>query len=317
MTTVRELAPGEYQKWNEFVESSSQGSVFQCLDWVQMLVGTDTQKSELMILACEEDDEILGGIVIRYRTVSGKRLADLTPFGYNGPILAKKLFDPEKRHTFKAYSILFDLLKGVEERVGLVILENQPEVWDIRSFMFRFWNINTAYTHVWESAKVEEAWRRIHPDVQISIESARKSYSFNSGIRDTDIERFVDLSKKTQQKNFGQILKKRVDWMREHQRCQMHFVTDATGATVAMTLVILSRENETAYLLNTAFADKKSRLTTEAYLYWQSYLALAGQFSRINIGTDDGCDPSHLIDNLGAELTPYFLTKISIKPKTA
>jgi hypothetical protein len=308
MTTVRELEPGEHQKWNEFVESSPQGSVFQCLEWVQMLVNTDTQKSELMAMVCEEENEILGGIIIRYRVASGKRLADITPVGYNGPVLAKKLFNPEKIHTFKAYSILFDLLKGLEERVDLIVLENQPEIWDIRSFIFRFWQIDTAYTHVWESAKVEETRMQVHPGVQMSIESVRKSHSFNYSIQDADIEQFINLSRKGQQKNFVQ-LKPRIDWMREHQRCQMHFVADSKGDTVAMALVILSKENETAYLLNTVFRDKKSRLVTEPYLYWQSYLALAGQFSWINIGADDNRSPAHLKDNLGTELIPYFTTK--------
>src|SRR5512145_2801875 len=118
MNTVRQLTQEEYEKWDEFVARSPQGSLFQTIGWNQMMCETDSQlEGFLSLVSFDEKGVMQAGIIICYRRISGKKVVDLPMFGYVSPILAAELDYADRQHTYRNYSILAELVKRLLEEV--------------------------------------------------------------------------------------------------------------------------------------------------------------------------------------------------------
>jgi hypothetical protein len=211
-------------------------------------------------------------------------------------------FRRELLHTYGNYLILTDLLKKLEQEIEYARLENSPEIWDIRSYKFQSWNIETTYTHILKQTDLTEAWKRIDPEVQKAIDSAEQKFTFREDKKYEYLQRFVKLS------GGGEVLQKRIDWLRSRGLCRLYVVTDGMDMKVGMTLAILSRENRTAYLWGSVCDDPKLENEILPYLFWKSYGVLAEEFPRMDLGGSDKYSVGLIKDKLGCEPTPRFIT---------
>jgi hypothetical protein len=302
MNIVRQLTPDEYETWNEFVRRSPEGSLFQTIAWNQMLCETDPHLGGFLPLVSLDDKGIQAGIIVCYRNSSGKKISDLPLFGYVSPILSSALNYADRQHTYGNYLILTDLLKKLKEEIEYVRLENSPEIWDIRSYSFQSWNIETTYTHILKQTDLTEAWKRIDPEVQKAIDSAEQKFTFREDEKYEYLQRFVKLS------GGGEVLQKRIDWLRSRGLCRLYVVADRTATMLGMTLTILSRENSTVYLWGSMCDGSKLENEVFPYLFWKSYEELADEFPCMDLGGSGKFSVGLIKDKLGCEPTPRFIT---------
>jgi hypothetical protein len=299
MENVRELKPEEHEKWNAFLARSPQGTLFHRLNWNQMLADTDPQTNGFMTLVCvDKNDDFLAALTVPYRLASSRRLAASPSFGYVTPLLAASLGYAERHHTYSSYSPLVDLTKGLVELIPTIRLNNSPDIWDIRSYMFNAWKIDTVYTH--EFLRAEDAWGKISPDLQQTIRLGEGKYSLHV---DTAAKWDADFASHNPQLD-ATVLKKRLAWMRANGTGQLFALTDSHNHPVAFALAMLSQTEGRAYLWGTSAPDAQ----TEAVLLWQVCSALAADFPRVDLGYSANIQISQVKDKLGGKLLPTFIT---------
>jgi len=313
MRVIQKLTPDLYEKWHKFVICSPQAGLFQTVDWIAMLGETEAQEAHCLPLVCLEDSEILGGIMVRYRNLSGKKNADLPAFGYSGPAFSPGLYNPERRHTHKIYAVLSDLLKALTEQVDYIVLDNQPEIWDARAYKFQSWRIDVSFVHIWSAAGPQEIWKRISPELQQLIQAAGQHLSFRSTLEPIDIQKFSELASSSTGDLSCDVLRQRIEWMVSKDCSRLYLVSDKTGETWGMALVILSRENQTAYLWDVVSFKPEQESTILPYIYFQSYSALSDEFCRLDLGKSRSHLVNEIKDNLGCELTPVFRTRYQVE----
>jgi hypothetical protein len=301
MNIVRQLAPDEYEKWNDFVKLSPETGLFQTIPWNQMICETSPRPAGFLPLVSLNEKGIQAGIVVCYRFKSGRRISDLPFLGYMSPALSPELNYAGRQHTYKNYTILADLLNQLAQEVGYIRMENGPEIWDIRAYEFLDWNIQTTYTHIWqgEAAKV---WAEISDETRRTLEKTGQKYAFREDTEWENMGRFL-------KESGGEVITpKRVDWLRERDACRLYFLENHHGAITAITLAVLSRENGTSYLWGSRCLESGTEKDTLSLLYWKSYERLADEFPRMDLGGSN-CHEINLIkDRLGCKPTPRYIT---------
>jgi hypothetical protein len=315
MYNIRAIATDEYAAWDKLVAVSPQAGLFQTTAWNQMLCETESQGQTWLPLVCEQKGNFLSGLNLRFTTSKTKKQADLPTFGYNGPFFKPQLEYEEKYQTISVYNMLKELLLGVNEQVERAVIQNQPEIWDIRPYKFSGWQIETSYTHLWHCGNPDNAWEKIDAELQKQISAITKAISIKTETTAAKIRQFsLSASKKTQA--FGgdpsihaDTLEKRIRWMLQRDLCQFQTLNDQYGKEIAAALLVLSRENHTVYFWNVICADKKTESDLLPFLWWQNCLGLPAGFERIELGSSSSVTISQLKDQMGSALTPRFVAR--------
>ena len=311
MYNVRELKPNEHEKWNAFLAKSAQGTLFHRLDWNQMLVDTDPQTDGFTALACvDKNEDFIAALTVPHRLASSQRSVGSPFFGYVTPLLAESLRYAERHHTYSGYSALVDLTNGIARQIGNVRLNNSPDIWDTRSFMFNTWKVETVYTHEWLHA--DDAWEKVTPDLQSIIQQGKEKFSLHVSAD----EKWDDLFASHNPQLDAGVLKKRLAWMRGNGTGQLFALTDPQNQPVAFTLAMLSQPDRRAYLWGTACTDAKTESATLPILFWQVCTALAADHPRVDLGYSDNIHISQIKDKLGGRLLPTFITSYSKEGKS-
>jgi hypothetical protein len=303
MYTVRELQPNEHEKWNNTLSKSPQGTLFHRLDWNQMLAETDPLlKGTLPLICVDKKDEILAGLILPYRFASdGLRVAS-PPIGYSTPLLADSLRYAERHHTYSAYSAFADLTQALTERIPSVRMNNSPDIWDIRAYMFHGWDIETSHTH--ELFRSQDQWETISPDLKTVIEQGRGKFSLQIDAGGN----FDDVFASKQNDMETDVLKKRLAWMRANGTGRLFVLTDANGLPAAFTLALLSQPDGRAYLWETNCMEERGASDILPILLWETCSALLPDYPRIDLGYSQNIGISQIKDKLGAQFLPVFNT---------
>lgn len=311
MYNVRELKPNEHEKWNAFLANSAQGTLFHRLDWNQMLVDTDPQTDGFTALACmDKNEDLVAALTIPHRLASSQRSAGSQFFGYVTPLLADSLRYAERHHTYSGYSALADLTKGLAEQIGNVRLNNSPDIWDTRSFMFNAWQIETIYTHEW--FHTDDAWGKVSPGLRSVIQQGEKKFTLQVSAD----EKWDNLFASRNPRIDSTVLKKRLAWMRGNGTGCLYALTDSQNQPAAFTLAMLSQPDRRAYLWGTACTDAKAESETLSVLLWQVCAALASDYPRVDLGYSANIQVSQVKDKLGGRLLPTFITSCSKEGKS-
>ena len=304
MSSVRELTLDQYLLWDQFVAQSPQGGLFHTIRWNQMLCETGPGHERFLPLACWDKNEIQAGVIIPYRFSNGKKVADLPTFGYIEPLFGDELNCADCCRTYPRYAVMTELLQAVVENLDFVRIENSPEIWDIRPYTFESWKGETAYTHLWHVLDKDAAWKRMDSQIREVILSNQNEFLYREDQNDAWIERFVNYNK---QKFSSRVLSKRIAWMQCNGVCRLHLLLDRSGKELAMTLSILSSENQTAYLWGTVCSEPCLKTTALPVLSWHTYLSLKEEFQRIDMGGSENCRIGLLKDKLGCQPVPRFV----------
>lgn len=181
---VRELMENEYHIWNEFVDLSPEGTIFQTSDWLLScgkLLDLDPK-----VIGFFEDGIMSGGL--SFFTNKGRGLTRLassicstTPYG--GIIIKRSANLNIRENEHERLKIMNNLRIFLESyNYDLISLVNSPELIDIRPFIWNGWRSSIRYTYYLDLNNI-----RLSKDVKRNIKKAIKN--------DIVIERSDDIHK--------------------------------------------------------------------------------------------------------------------------
>jgi hypothetical protein len=302
MYNIRELQANEHDNWTATMQQSPQGTIFHMLDWNQMLADTDSSITRTLALIClDKKEKITAGVIIPIRSASENNSQAVTPsFGYISPFFADMLHYEERHHTYPAYAAFYELIDTLKVHAPGITLNNSPDIWDIRPYLFHNWEIKAAYTH--ELHRPDDNWRDVSPDLRSVIEQGKEKYKLNI---DRD-GKWDNVFSEANSQIDPIILKKRLAWMRSTGTGSLFVLTDSKDQAVAITLAILSQHDQRAFLWGTACLDGENEFENMPILFWQVCSELFAEFERIDLGNSKDTRTNHIKDKLGGKLLPIF-----------
>jgi hypothetical protein len=307
--------PEILSKWQHLVDTSPQATLFHTSEWVRMLASTEPCPCDIHPFFFENDGAIQGALILRSRNGHGKAKADLPACGYNGPLFSPDLHYQTNSHTYASFNALSGLLREASNKFNNIVIENPPEIWNVSSYNFNSWKLKPIYNHIWEKRPETEAWQAITSQLQQTIRSADKKYRFNTdqGSRAYDglFQRLFLHNALTGGKFEGDtsIVRNRINWMREHDLCNLFSLMDDSGDVLRSVVVVTSSQNKTAYLLYDFSAGNRDESDVDACLYWNIYLQLDDSFQQFDLGKSSGPVSVQMRNNLGCRMVPRFTTK--------
>jgi hypothetical protein len=304
MNTIRELNTAEHEKWNEFITNSPQGTLFHKLEWNKMLVESDPKiEGFLPLVYVDKKDSILAAMIAPYHHTAKTCVSEYPFFGYVSPLLAEGTNYTNPHHQHGVYSILVELTRKMLERIPCIRLENPPDMWDIRALTHNSWEVQPKYTHILHAK--DDAWQKISPDLQTVIRHGQDTYQLQTDSNTNWDEEFASLNPQID----SVILKKRLNWLRSTGTGRLFALTNSQGQAIAFTLAMLSQPDRRAYLWGTNCKREGSESEILPTLLWEVCTAIKDDHPRIDLGDSSNFQTSHIKDNLGAKLTPRFVTR--------
>lgn len=185
---IRYLNDNELEKWDEFVEESPHGNIFNKSYWLRKV------SNGFKILIAEENNKIVGGIALPSMYSKLYKAPKLTPQ------LGVVLFNPDKKQKY--CSVLSKEMDITEE-----LINNLPKFkqfnynfsYNYTNFLPFIWNgfdVNIKYTYVIEDlTDLEKVYSNFDYNVKSMIKRANKN-----NLKLTDefgIKEFYEINKKT------------------------------------------------------------------------------------------------------------------------
>lgn len=263
--SVRYIEKNEYELWDEFVDNSPQGNIFNKSYWLK------TVCDNFSILICEENNKIIGGIAL--------------PNTKNNLYINPKL-TPQLGILFEnfAENVKYSTRLSKEIEITTAILEALPKFKMLNySFSYNFTNflpflwkgyqIGTRYTYVIEDlSNLDNVFEEFQYDVKYLIKKANKNNITVSN--EYSVEDFYEINKKTFDRQnmkmpYSKEFLMRLDSiLKEKNSRQMFFALNENKDIVAGVYLIYDK-NCTYYLMGGADPDYR-KLGAQTILVWES-----------------------------------------------
>jgi hypothetical protein len=315
MLAVRELGREDYAVRNQLVADSPQGNVFLHADWLQMLGDTDPDLRSLILGCFDDEGRLVGGQAVTYHQRWGMDISATFEFFYSGPMVAPVAGNQAGGVT-RAAAIVSALAEALAERLAYVEFETHPAFGDVRPFLYAGWQVVPTYTHIWPMDDVDRAWRAMSQGKRRRIERARKQFTFGVEEGDAVLDEYLPLHHQTVRKFYWQpsptweaIFRRRFHWMRERDGCRLYTARTGTGELAGGELVLLSREDETAYIWQQAFDREYLAQGISPALDWYAASDLATEFPQVNFGSSPYPSLAQFKDEMGAEPVVHFTVR--------
>jgi hypothetical protein len=308
MQTIRPLASDEHAAWQELVARSPQAGLFQTLAWNQTLCETSGTAERILPLVCEEQGALLAGILLRGTERNGRLRADLPPFGYNGPVLAEGLGYARRFQTLASNRVLERLLAQVRERTECATIHNQPELWDMRAFKFQRWRLETSFTHVLHCGTLSGSRAGLAPELQERIASELEGMSLDLDPAEALVRDFCAWPRLV--RRMGGFQEPRIRRLLESGMGRLVAARTRDGQVLALSLLLLSRENRTLYVQRTVLPAEGRNPAALPLLFERASQHLLAGAERIELGSTEEADRSRLLEHLGCELLPRYTARM-------
>jgi hypothetical protein len=321
------LATRDDADWDRLVAVAPQGNVFLRSDWLAMLCDTDAHGLRIHRLGCRNRaGRLVAGWVVPYRRQWGRLFANGFDFFYNGPLLEPGLSSPNIHHVSERQRALSLLARGLRESASLVVAEAHPEFHDARALLYDGWIVSAEYTHLWDQEVRETTLERMNREKRREIRRGLESHVFRREPRaDLALTPFLKLYRATMQK-FGWLptaawedqFRTRLRWMADRDGCRLYTASTAEGQLLAGVLVLLSREDRTAYFWRMGAATDRRDSRVVPALYWWTAMELGVEdpdIRHINFGGSPPPSLSQFKDYLAATPTLHF--RLIHKPPSA
>ncbi len=281
MNKVNCLTEENYTEWNEFVETSPQGTIFSTTKWLCLL------NQPFKIYGYYKNGKLFGGMA------NFDQLAPLTPFQgiLVGDVVGAKYITTLSLHNEIANALMPYAPKQ---------FYNHWSFPDIRPFKWAGWQSDIRYTYVVDLTDMDKLWGGLEKQTRYEINHARKTYQtfmtpevgvFNSLYSETfkrkGIERPID-SEMVQRLYF--VLNAAIF-------CSLSL--DSVGS-----MAVIVEDNKRAYYLLGASDDTGH---TSSLTLWTAFEWLA----RVGVKEIDlvGCNNEQIglfKRGFGGKLTPYY-----------
>ena len=313
MSVIREIEKNELTAWDQLVADSPQGNAFLRADWLQMLCDTDPSLRVLMLGYFDRKGQLVGGQAITYVERWGMALSTEFEFFYSGPVLAPQDRKGQAHQASEHGKIVSALAEALVARLDYVEVEAHPSFRDARPFLYAGWRVGPIYTHIWRMNDIERTWQDMNREKRREIKRARERFAFDVEEGDEVLDAFLPLYHQTMRKfswrpsiKWETTFRHRFHWMRERDGCRLYTARTVDGELAAGVVVLLSREDQMAYLWRQGSEQTYAKSGVVPALYWHTARDLASEFPDVNFGGSPQPSLSRFKDYLGAEVVVHF-----------
>ena len=321
MYTVRELQSDDMGAWDELIVDSAQGNVFLRSDWLEMLCDTDPALSMLILGCFGSKGELLGGQAVPYVERWGMSTTTEFEFFYSGPVLAQHDRAGRPRQVSRRRETISALAEALSTRLAYIDVEAHPTFRDARSFLYDGWQVDVLYTHLWHMDDPERVRSNMNREKRREIRRAREQYVFAAEQSKAALDAFLPLYGETMRKfswrpsaRWEEIFRERFSWMAARDGCRLYTARTPDGELASGVVVLLSREDQTAYLWRQGSGEEHVRGGVVPALYWHAACDLASELPNTNFGGSPEPSLSRFKDYLGADAVPHFRIRKNLCP---
>ncbi|MDP4177091.1 MAG: GNAT family N-acetyltransferase [Bacillota bacterium] len=259
------LKEDEFSQWDEFVDNSPQGNIFNKSFWLKAV------SDEFKILVCKENNDIIGGIALP--SIYGKiyRNAKLTP---QMGVLFKNGDSRVKHSTMLSNNI--EVMQSIIEQIK-----------DIKYFDYNFsYNLTNYLPFIWENYKVSVRYTYVIDDLT-NLDAVYSNFQYDSKYlikkslknnvtvsSNYGIKEFYDINKKTFERQkiempySYEFLEKLDKVLEEKKSRKMFFAVNQEGVIVAAVYLIYDKDC-TYYLMGGADPQYRN-IGVQTLLIWES-----------------------------------------------
>ena len=305
-------------EWDHLIAASPCGNVFLRSDWLRMLCETSSDTLRILRLTARDGQgRLRGGWAIPYREQGGCRFSHGFDFFYCGPLLAPDLIAPTVHRISERQHLLRELADAAASATDVVVAEAHPRFQDARAFLYQGWQVAPEYTHLWDLRDPEAILRTMNREKRREIRRAQERLNLaREDADDRTLGSFITLYRATMSRfswyptpRWETVLRQRIAWMRARERCRLYAARTKQGELLAAVLVLLSHEDETAYLWRMGNDPAAREAGAIPALYWHAALDVGGPAAPVrfvNFGGSPQPPLGQFKDYLGATPTLHF-----------
>lgn len=303
--------------WNELVRDSPQGNAFMRSDFLDMLGETSLVGMQIEKLGViGRNDKLVAGWAIPFIDSWIGRRSFGFGLRYSGPLLSSELSGSAK---IMSRNESLRLLSGyARTHFDSVFAECHPSLQDVREFIYDGLRVAPNYWHVWDLTDPEEALKNTEREKRREIRRGLETYAYRQvRITPESFDSFIRLYTQTMQERHGislgdgwvRELQSRLLWMQENDDCRLYCGYSPQGEMVSGLLVLLSREDRTAYFWMVGYDHRSKDSRIVPALYWHVAAEVCRPESGmqlVNLGTSPARSLGNFKDLLGARSKPSF-----------
>jgi len=310
---IKYLTENDYDRWDEFVASSPDGSIYSTAKYLDVFCSVTSAK--FAILAALKNDEIFGGVALYERSSRlGTFVSPRLFLYYNGLVL--KDFEttyPSKRtgRRIEVMSLLEEHLS--QKNYARLSLNNRSTIEDVRPFKKDGWTVDINYTYVAPLTDMKRLWDRTEQNLRRLINRCvKKDIQF---AKDDDFESFFKLHLEIHQRKGVSLYLPHDQFKHYFEKlwaqglCQLYFARLPGGQPIAAQLVLLGSHPISHTVCAGADAELQ-KIGANPFLRWKVFEDLSGRGYTGNDLTDAALNPvTHFKSQLGADLEVCFHLK--------
>jgi len=303
---VTYLTEDDYNRWDEFVASSPDGSIYSTAKYLDVFC--DVTSANFKILAVQKNEEIFGGVALyERRSRLGLFVSPRLFLYYNGLVL--KEFEstyPSKRtgRQIEVMSLLEEHLS--KTKYARLSLNNRSTIKDARPFKKQGWSVDINYTYVAPISDLKLLWDRTEQNLRRLINRCEKQdVQFT---KDDDFESFFKLHLEIHKRKGVSLYLPQDQFKRYFEKlwsqglCQLYFARLPGGQPIASQLVLLGSHPVSHTVCAGADADYL-KMGANPFLRWKAFEDLSSRGFTGNDLTDAALNPvTHFKSQLGADL---------------
>jgi len=304
----------EYERWNNFISKSPDGSIYSTPEYLDILCQAGGGKFK--ILCAKKGDEILGGVGLYERKSNfGTYVSPRLLLYYNGLVLQDSQTKYPSQHTSRLLKIMGALEEALsKEKYSSLRLKNRSSFTDARLFQQKGWSAQLTYTYVVNCHDLDITKNRIEQNLRRLINRcAEQSFAFTE---DDDFDSLFRLHSRTHERKGAPLylpykqFKNYFEQLRSNELCRLYHVRLPGGQAVASLLVLLG-PHSVSHSVCAGLDDEHMNSGAGVFLRWKVFEDLSKLGYLANDLTDAALNPvTRFKSQLGAELqTSLVLSK--------
>jgi lipid II:glycine glycyltransferase (peptidoglycan interpeptide bridge formation enzyme) len=170
---LKTLSKADYPRWDSFVASSPQGTIFNTSRWASLVC--KAFPVEHSIYAVLEHDQIVGGISFFHKRRMGLRILTRIPLSpYTGVLFSPVQGAKAQKSSTEQHEITSLILEAIENKFHFAQFGLHPSVNDVRPFLWRGWHTLPQYTYVNSLADIGKTWELLSSSLRRKIHRAEE-----------------------------------------------------------------------------------------------------------------------------------------------
>lgn len=319
--SIKQISKKDYELWDSFVDTTSQGSIFSKSTWLKAVTSIN-EKSDYQFLGCYTGDELVGGCglyIVKSRLGKVVTCPWLTP--YNSILVVPRPSERKYKTEFRTLDIVTAIMEYLEDNFDTVTLLNHPSLIDIRPFKWNQWDVVPGYTYCLNPSELDNIYQvMMNKSIRKQINKAKKE---GITVQKSDkIHEFLKLYKITFEKQNmklplpEQSIIKLFNILHKEKYCQLYLAKTADDELISGNIQVSDNSDESFDWIAGSNPEYLS-MGANQLLYWSIFEDLAQKGVKLFdfCGADVPGVARHK-SGFGGDLTVYYIVNKTCSTKS-